>query len=284
MWAQRFLESSLSLPGGLLFDNALSECRRFETIAIQPMTGHEEDWLATSRGVPSAIVATHLIDACVTQLDGQAPPDNLARRLLSGDRDFLILQIRRLALGDDVRAVANCPQCAKSMDVGFNANEILVEGQPEDTASYSIELEARDNIAARRIQFRLPVGADQEAVARMEIDEAAACLFARCLLKDGGHPLTAEEEERVCEAMERAAPAINLELDLICPECEHAFLLPFDTTAFFLEEMRISGRQLLNEVHSLAFYYHWTETEILGLVRDRRRRYLALLRETVGEA
>jgi hypothetical protein len=60
-------------------------------------------------------------------------------------------------------------------------------------------------------------------------------------------------------------------------------LAPFDTTAFFLSEMRINGEQLLREVHSLAFYYHWSEAEIMSLRRDRRRAYLSLLSDALRQ-
>ena len=33
----------------------------------------------------------------------------------------------------------------------------------------------------------------------------------------------------------------------------------------------------MREVHYLALHYHWSESEILNLQRDRRRGYLALL-------
>jgi len=58
---------------------------------------------------------------------------------------------------------------------------------------------------------------------------------------------------------------------------------PFDTTAFFFSEMKINGGQLLREIHSLAFYYHWSEAEIMGLPRDRRRAYLGLLRDALRQ-
>ena len=58
---------------------------------------------------------------------------------------------------------------------------------------------------------------------------------------------------------------------------------PFDLTAFFFDEMRVSSRQLLREVHTLAFYYHWSESEILGLRRTRRREYLELLSEALRQ-
>jgi len=34
---------------------------------------------------------------------------------------------------------------------------------------------------------------------------------------------------------------------------------------------------LYEELHHLAYHYHWSEREILAMRRSRRRRYLALL-------
>jgi hypothetical protein len=38
-----------------------------------------------------------------------------------------------------------------------------------------------------------------------------------------------------------------------------------------------SAGGLYEEVHHLAYHYHWTERDILELPRSKRRRYLALL-------
>ena len=103
------------------------------------------------------------------------------------------------------------------------------------------------------------------------------------MLDDGGHSLTREEREIVIAEMEKVAPQVDLELDLVCPECGHGFVAPCDTTVLFFDEMRIQGRQLLREVHSLAFYYHWSEEDILRMSRSRRRAYLGLLREALSQ-
>jgi hypothetical protein len=58
-------------------------------------------------------------------------------------------------------------------------------------------------------------------------------------------------------------------------------VLPFDTTAFFFNELRLAAGQLLREVHALALHYHWSEADILNLTRDRRRTYLSLLADAL---
>ncbi len=274
-----FPSISVTVPGGLLAGETLDDFQRFETAGLRPLTGYEEDWLAANRGEPSALVASGLLDACVTHLDGETPPKNIAARMLAADRDFLVFQLRRLTLGDAIHAIAACPECGKKMDVTFNAAEVPVERRPRAEPVHALPL-----AGGRIVRFRLPVGADQESIAGLATEAAADRLFEACLVDDGGQALTEEEKAAVIEAMGEVAPGIDLDLELACPECGRQFVLPFDTTSFFFDEMRIQEKQLMREVHSLALYYHWSERDILGLERDRRRQYLALLREATREA
>jgi len=125
------------------------------------------------------------------------------------------------------------------------------------------------------IQYRLPNGADQETVADLPASEAVEVLLGRCVID--GAPLSVEERDAVIADMDTRAPQIDLELELNCPECGHSFTTPFDCTSFFFSEIRAQSRHLMREVHYLALHYHWSESEILNLQRDRRRGYLALL-------
>jgi hypothetical protein len=272
------LDRVFELPGGLITEDG----RRIAAVALRPLSGHEEEWLATHPGTPAAPAVTRLLGACLT---GFADAPETARRLLVGDRDFLMLQLRRITLGETVQAVLACPACGAKMDVDFSVDDVPVERRPQAAAAHSLLL------GDREVRFRLPTGGDQEAVLAYEAsvacdDEAAAvdALLDRCLIDTGkGAPLSPEERAGVIEAMEQRAPRIELDLDLTCPECGQGFTVPFDTTAFFLEEMRTGLDRLLREVHLLAFYYHWGEAEILSLRRDRRRAYLALLSDALRQ-
>jgi hypothetical protein len=250
---------------------------------LRPLTGCEEEWLAQHQDVPNAIRISRILNACVLRLDDEKPPRDLARRMLVGDRDYLILQLRRLTLGDRVLAIVDCPSCRSKMDVDFDAAAIPIESGVHNDATYEIELPRRAGHPSRAVRFRLPSGGDQEAVLGLDVEAAGERLLERCLLDSTAVPLAVEEKACVIAAMEERAPRVELELELACPECGDVFVMPFDTTAFFLDELRISAGQLLREVHFLAFYYHWNESEILGLVRDRRRAYLSLLSDTLHQ-
>lgn len=266
------------LPGGLMLDG----CRRLARAELRPLTGREEEWLATHPDAPAAVAVTRLLCGCMTRLDDLEVSDDLVRKLLVGDRDYLVLQLRRLTLGDDVRAVLACPACRARMDVSFRASEVPVEPRLQVVASYTLQFPAPPP-GGRTVRFRLPTGGDQEAVLRLGPGATGDALLDLCLLDDGGAPLSPDERSAVIEGMEGRAPQVELELSLTCPECRHEFVAPFDTTAFFLEEMKISAGQWLREVHTLAFYYHWSEADILSLTRDRRRAYLTALSDTLRQ-
>jgi len=187
-----------------------------------------------------------------------------------------------LTLGDEFQAVFVCPACGAKMDVSFRTSDVPVESRPQTGPFHVLKLRETQPYG-RTVRFRLPTGGDQEALLGTDPEVAVGVLMDRCLLDDGGVPLSLEERQAVAEAMEQMAPQVELELDLTCPDCSRPFVAPFDTTAFFFDEMRMNAGRLLREVHTLAFYYHWSEADILRLRRDRRREYLALLSDTLRQ-
>src|SRR5579883_117812 len=266
-------ENIFSLPGGLM----LQQNQLLSTACLRPLSGREEEWLAYHHAVPNAARVSWLLGACMLSLGDRSVNVELVRRLLVADRDYLILQLRRITFGDQVQAVVPCPNCNQKMDIDFHLDDVRVERRPQHACSYTLEL------GDRVVRFRLPTGGDQEAVLGIVENAAVAELLKRCVLDDGGELLSSDEQNALIAEMERLAPQVDLELDLACPNCAGQFLLPFDTTAFFFEEMASKGDALLREIHALAFYYHWSESDILKLERRRRRAYLALLNDSLRQ-
>ena len=254
----------------------LKQDELLNTACLRPLSGREEEWLARHQRCPSATRVSWLLNSCLLALGDRQANGDLARRLLVADRDYLILQLRRLTFGDQVQAVVPCRACKQKMDVDFHLDDVPVEYRPQSDSSYAVEL------SGRIVRFRLPNGADQEAILEIRDGDMAEELLNRCVLDDGSAPLSADEKSAVIAEMERFAPQVDLELDLTCPECQEHFLLSFDTTAFFLDEMAFKG-ELLREIHALALHYHWSEAELLNLERRRRRAYLTLLNESLRQ-
>jgi len=267
-------EATVNLLGGLVLDDG----RRLDQVGLRRLSGREEDWLARHHGVSNAKAVTDVLAACMLQSELGLTTRRLAQELLVGDRDFLMIQLRRLTLGDQIAAVYTCPACASKMDVSIDLSDVPSEISPQSQSIYELQL-ARDRV----VRFRLPNGADQESVAAIPADEAVDALLHRCVFQSGDVPLNDDDRQRIANEMERIAPKVEIELDLICPECNHEFLVEFDVAAFFFAEVASSQKTLLREVHHLAFHYGWSEAAILEMDRGRRRAYLSLLADELRQ-
>jgi hypothetical protein len=280
------------LPGGLL-DGAGRTHRRS---LVRPLTGFEEELIGASRASPRAAVATRVLARCVLRVGRLRASRSLVRRLSSGDRGYLLLQILRLTAGTVVRTVVRCPRpaCGRKMDVDFDLDRLPVERRdPAQQHSVRIRDGARqaDGAAGAReteVVFRLPCGADEEVIARWADEDEQRCLdriLARCIERIGeaGAPsieriraLEAGSREAITSAILERMPGIRVQLALSCPECGHDFELPLDPAQLLFDEALQSAGRLEWEVHALATTYHWPLGEILGLTRTRRQLHLRL--------
>jgi hypothetical protein len=229
----------------------------------------------------------------------------LVRGLLVGDREYLLVRLRQIEFGSEVNTVWHCDNtnCRRPMDIAFSIADMVIERKTVPTRFFTHRLSAIDfdsapgeggNCDNCEVEFRLPTGADQEALAavfQVAPDAAVDHLLARCVRRigEGGETgeasiaqLTADARQEIGGVMGQLAPQIAIELDLTCPECQTSFVANFDFTAFFLAEMKGNLYWLEREVHLLARYYHWSEREILSLPRKKRRRYIQLLQEEIN--
>lgn len=213
------------------------------------------------------------------------------------DRQYLLLRLREATFGDRFEVTVSCTsgECGARIDIDFSLGDIPVKESLDKGPLYRMQLSAEAcetsgiNEAGTEVVFRLPNGGDQETIAAwLERDEqeAALALLARCVERIGcwrgpglagiarlsGQALTEIERQ-----IEEAAPAIELTAAGDCPECGASFAIALDLTGLLWNEWRISRERLLREVHYLAFHYHWSEREIMGMPRTLRREYIDIL-------
>src|SRR3546814_3549146 len=138
--------SSVPLPHGLWRDG-----RRHGDAAIRPVTGADEVFLIEEGAALSkAGRVTGLLARCVGRLGDIAPPSlDDVRALSVGDREALLLHLRRISFGSKIDAVANCPAegCGEPMDLAFDVTELLVPPVDAD-APVTEEVVAEGPVAA----------------------------------------------------------------------------------------------------------------------------------------
>ena len=85
---------------------------------------------------------------------------------------------------------------------------------------------------------------------------------------------------RIDEALETLDPQADLAFTLNCVACGRQDTAQLDTAALLWDEITARAGALMNEVHSLAGAYGWSEAQILALPAVRRAHYLALVEGT----
>lgn len=275
------------VPGGLWLDGA-----RVCAAVLRPFTGANEEMLfdpnqplLASRPEWVSEVIAHT----VARIGSADMTPQLAHSLSVGDREALVLQARRIALGDRMQCVVRCSnnECREPMDLDLTISQLLLPPYSDWRPKYC---EAFEKEGTRwNIRFRLPTGADQSAVAgvtRADPEAGAAALLDRCVLdarpENGATVPPAALPPAVIEALaERMAqldPQAEVILQFVCSACGAQGSAVLDAADYLLREL--SQSQLYREVHVLALHYHWSEREILELSRAKRHRYLALLAQT----
>jgi hypothetical protein len=268
------------LPGGLAEADGAVVHREVE---LRGLTGREEELLAELAGgdASGAAAATAVLARCVARVGAiEAVDEALVRRLLVGDRQFLMLKLREATFGGLVQGSVRCPWpgCGERVAVSFALGDVPVSAAADPGPEYTVVLEED----GRTVAFRLPTGEDQEVVAPLLVAEGEAvaldALLERCVLgvsEDG--ELSPRGRAEVEAAMAAVAPHVDLTLEVACAECGRTFDAPLDLQDFFFGELRATAGLLQREVHQLAINYHWSEREIMELPRERRVRYLAVL-------
>jgi hypothetical protein len=171
------------------------------------------------------------------------------------------------------------------MDLDLRVSDLLLPPYAEARPEYEATLD--DAGTATHVRFRLPTGADQEAVAILAVTDpeaAAELLLRRCLIApDAGVGLPEAVRRGLPTLLAQLDPQAELLLNLACPVCGHDFTALFDAGAYLFQEVSGRAAHLYREVHFLALYYHWSESEIMGMSAVRRQRYLDLLAEALAE-
>lgn len=277
----------VGLPGGLW--PADGDGAPIREVELRALADSDQPFVLDMREVlPPATRATALLARC---LEGG---EEAAHALTIGDREALLLHLRRLTFGEAMECVLRCPEasCGKPMEFSLRIDDLLIPPYPEPSRSHSLQIEAGSSEYG--IVFRIPTAADLDAAAAFAAENAergALELLRRCVLhadRDGTEcdvtVLPSCAREAVAEAMARHDPQAELELDLSCPACQNAFSVVFDAAAFLLQEIDDAATGLLRQVHLLASHYGWSESEILRIPAGRRARYIELVTGSAAPA
>lgn len=171
----------VSLPGGLAQGDKVTR-----NVVVRELTGEDEEALARV-SLPQNYNPFRYLDTlleCGTVSVGDAKDVKRALKdLLIGDRDAVLLGIRRATYGNDIKLTAwVCPDCGQEADLSMELDDIPVKELKDPAAEVIFDVELR---RGRKARVRLANGHDHAAVfdsMKYTPAERDTILLSRCVL------------------------------------------------------------------------------------------------------
>ena len=230
-------------------------------VVLRKMTGREEAILADRRFQRNGgKLVTELLYSCIVRI-GDQPPSGQASvaNMYSADRNFLLLKLRCITFGSELEASYTCPACGEALHVVEDLDDLPVRTTPDGETIEDVSLELADGYVDRdgqvhtAMRLRLPVGADEEAVApqmRQNASEGKNALLSRCMRSLGDVPqhrlealgpriladLTLTDRRMIDRALNESAPGVDLVRTIECTQCGHSFRSTLDLSHFLALE------------------------------------------------
>ncbi|MFY0617699.1 hypothetical protein [Shimia sp.] len=174
-----------------------------------------------------------------------------------------LLELRRKLSGPRISAELTCPECSEGVALIFGIDDL-----PHQAPNETLLVE---EVALKPLRL-----SDLEAIEKAPGDRLSTIL-TRASGNDtnwADQQLSGPKRDHILKVLERALVGLDLQLGTQCTECSAEIVSSFDVQAFVMAERSGSAKHLLDQVHLMASTYHWSESEILALTRDRRRAYL----------
>lgn len=245
-------EFQVELPLGFIDESG----RAHRTAVIQKMRGHEEA-LFYDTSLPPGRLVTELLKGCLVRLvDGPEITGQLVSRLFSADRNFLVVQIRRITLGDLVHCRYTCRGCGADITVAEDLSRLEVRRGGEGVLRPSFRVELDDGyrdgegVTHTTLELRLPRGDDEEFIGQMTDNDplrARDALVLRCIQSFGSmrraaleayglkilRDLTLGDRRKIYRALDDDMPGVNFRRTATCERCGEQFKTVLEISGFF---------------------------------------------------
>jgi hypothetical protein len=144
---------TIELPSkGLFYENELLKSGQLH---VRPMTGAEEEILATPRHVRKNEAIDMIFKRCIEEhID--------STDLLTIDRNYLLIWLRGISYSPLYEVKVKCPACENSFDTEIDLNVLPVEQCPDDFTSAT--LSGTLPKSGYRFTYRLSTGKDEMAI------------------------------------------------------------------------------------------------------------------------
>lgn len=226
----------VDLPGGFIDGATL-----VTTVEVRELTGIDEEAIAKATTTGKALNV--LLQRGLVKIGSrQSTPDDLDL-LLSGDRDAILIGIRRITFGETLDVTAVCPNCGVNQEANIDLKEDIPVTKLEDPiADRTWNVKTKNSV----VTVALPTGVTQKRLMENSDKTAAelnTILLSGCVQTVNGTPsmgastvlnLSITDRSKIIEEIMSRTPGPRLgEVKKMCKACGEDIPLPLGLVDLF---------------------------------------------------
>lgn len=240
------LKAEIKLPADTLVELAVGLDVPFEglitTAEIRELNGADEEAIAKLNDPAKALML--ILERAVVKLGDKPTDKGLLDALLAGDRELLLLAIRRATFGDEVNLEGNiCKTCVEPQKMTVNLSD--------DVEIKKLNIEEKEFIVSCKVGpvlVKLPTGFTQKALVSATNKTAAemdSIVLKNCIVSINGNALintndvlklSIKDRRDILKEISERNPGPQLsEVKKSCPNCGQEVPLPLTLADLFQE-------------------------------------------------
>lgn len=223
---------------------------------LREITGKDEEAIHKSdtKSNGSKVVSV-LLSRCVTSIGTLTPKsvgkqkwEELIRSLYTGDQDYMLIQLRKLSIGEEIELNHVCPnkECKAKLHTVVSVDELeVVPFSGERIIEFELPRGYKDRkgVLHKTGTMRLPTGLDREVLtplAKTNLAKAETVMLTRlCKFDDGAYvdedvmgSLSIRDREYLQKLLQEHFFGVKLETEVTCDSCGESFVGSFNASNF----------------------------------------------------
>lgn len=223
---------------------------------LREMTGKDEEAIHKSdtKGNDSKVVSV-LLSRCVTRIGTLTPKslgkqkwEELIKSLFVGDQDYMLIQLRKLSIGEEIELNHVCPNkdCKAKLNTVVSVDELeVIPFSGERVIEFELPRGYKDKkgVIHKTGTLRLPTGLDREVLtplAKTNLAKAETFMLTRlCKFDDGAYvdddvmgSLSIRDRGYLQKLLQEHLFGVKLETEITCDSCGESFMGSFNASNF----------------------------------------------------
>lgn len=230
-------DTSVFLPGGFLRqDGSLAKVAE-----VRELTGQDEEYLA--KAATNGSVLNAVLQRGLVSIGGEPATSADIDSMLAGDRDAVLIAIRRATFGNTYGGAAYCDKCEDTRQISIDLTTGIKTIELDNPiADRQFEVETKQGIAV----VGLPNGLTQRKTQQYDIKTTAELItltLAGCLISLDGEPamgpstalsLGIADREKIIVELSKRSPGPRLEeVEATCEACSSTLTVRIGLADFF---------------------------------------------------